>query len=342
MPEDEHPGVADAKAIAIYDDSASLIAARPERTSNGATSIIALSMSLSYCLTYFWRYPIFVLPGRISHNSPSSASGWTYRRASRAFILGFGLAKPFATLASCPFSSSRLKALLLLFSASNFIIGLGNLSTAPGVKVGAVFFFSFCLPHGMMVVSEGLTRHRSPDCDFQHVPCLRRQCESARPRRPRRGLLARSDANIGRDGGGCRHAPRSTAHVMRLMSPHVHGARRWISPANFLGRWAAALYDAAGALVTGVRSVRDLYSAQSSPPHSMCPLRRWIFLVADAPAPCSAPSRSLASACCAPRSAMLLMLALMALAVALGLFATALFQMEAIGGVARLLGTSVS
>ena len=96
MPEGAHQDVADPKAIVAYDDSTSLIAARPEHASNFATWIIALSMSLSYCLTYFWRYPIFVLPANITQQPVFSERMDVQACFSLAFILGFGLAKPFA------------------------------------------------------------------------------------------------------------------------------------------------------------------------------------------------------------------------------------------------------
>ena len=362
MPDTPSPS-SDGGLIAPYEDARVLIAPssrQPEHTSSLGTSVIALSMSLSYCLTYFWRYPIFVLPSNITLQPVFSERMNVQACMSLAFIMGFGLAKPFAaTVASSSFFfRHRLKALLLLFTVSNYIIGLGNLSPAPGAKVGAVFLSSFCSSwiYGMMVTylegrrttealiaissmclayagnaSRGLGRAvLDAGCSPEAMPILVGTVAWV----PACGLLLILD-----------RAPRPSAADVAERSrraPMDFRAKR-----AFLTRWGGGVFlmMLAYALVTGVRSVRDLYSAQifaaaldvaEAPP--------WIFLVADAPgAVLSAVALVGVGAIRHSKRAMAVMLALMAIAICIGLGATALFQLKLIGGVTwqLLLGTSV-
>ena len=333
---------------------------RPAFTSRFATSIIALSMSFSYCLTYFWRYPIFVLPANITSQPVFSERMDVQASISLAFILGFGVAKPFAaTVASSPFFfRHRSKALLLLLTSSNFIVGFGNLSPAPGAKVAAVFFSSFCSSwiYGMMVTYlEG--------------------------RRSTEALIAISSMCLAYTGNLSRGVGRAVlnAGVSPEMMPLLIGTAAWVPacglllvldrapkpseadvaarsrrvpmdlPAKrrFLSRWGGGVFlmMLAYALVTGVRSVRDLYSAQIfAAAMNVEEAPAWIFLVADAPgAVLSAAALVAVGIIRDSRRAMLAMILLMVIAITLGLGATALFQLNILGGVAwqLCLGTSV-
>lgn len=109
------------------------------------TWIIALSLSLSYSLTYFWRYPVFVLPATTLERR---VLGRLDLQAcfSLAFIVGFGIAKfPAAAVASSSFFfRHRLKVLLALLTVSMCIEGFGLLATnVPVVQILAVFCSSF-------------------------------------------------------------------------------------------------------------------------------------------------------------------------------------------------------
>jgi hypothetical protein len=355
----------DPKAVVAHDaDSINVtLITPPERSAASErlwTWAIALSMSFSYCLTYFWRYPVFVLPSNITSQPVFSERLDLQACISLAFLLGFGLAKPFAAsvASSALFFRHRLRVLLTMLTASCFIMGLGNLSVAPGGKVAAVFFSSFCSSwiYGMMITYlEG--------------------------RRATEAMLAISTICFVYAGNASRGLGRAvlSAGVSPHMMPLVVGTAAWLpacallvlldsapkpsaadvaarcrrAPMNyaakrsFLCTWGVGIgvMMVAYALVTGIRSVRDLYSAAifaASLDVETAP--SWIFLIADAPgAVLSAVALVGVGSMKDNRRAMLAMLALMMLSIALGLGATALFQLGAVGGVAwqLLMGTSI-
>lgn len=153
-----------ASDITISGELAASMIPAPGPASKVWSWVLMLSFSFSYALTYFWRYPVFVLPPEILQQPVC----WRSRCLpnmnlqaciSLAFILGFGSAKPFAaTVASSSFFfRRRLRVLLALIVGSMLVEGLGLLSEAPVVKIGAVYvsaFFSSWL-YGMMVTILG-------------------------------------------------------------------------------------------------------------------------------------------------------------------------------------------
>ena len=121
--------------------------------------ITSLSCAGSYMLTYFWRYPVFMLPPAILHQ-PVLPSLDLQACLSLAFIIGFGAAKlPAAAIASSAFFfRNRLRVLLLLMTLSALIEGLGLMVQTPAVMILAVFvsaFFSSWLWGMMLTYLEG-------------------------------------------------------------------------------------------------------------------------------------------------------------------------------------------
>ena len=111
---------------------------------------IAFCASLAYALSYFWRYPIFILPETILHERFATIGGTDLdlqAAFSLAFILGFGVAKPVAAVvvSSRLFFSRRILALSFLLAASMLVecVGLPVFAGAPGAQVACVFVSSF-------------------------------------------------------------------------------------------------------------------------------------------------------------------------------------------------------
>lgn len=102
--------------------------------------ITSLSCAGSYMLTYFWRYPVFVLPPDILHQ-PVVGTFDLQACFSLAFIVGFAVAKiPAASIAARPFFfRHRLRVLLALMTLSMAIEGFGLLSGTAAVMIVAVF-----------------------------------------------------------------------------------------------------------------------------------------------------------------------------------------------------------
>ena len=97
-----------------------------------ATTAIALTSASAYALSYFWRYPVFMLPRRMLNMHVATLFGVPLDLAgalSMAFVFGFGCAKPFAmTLVASPFFfRHRLACLLFLFVASAAVQSVGVL-----------------------------------------------------------------------------------------------------------------------------------------------------------------------------------------------------------------------
>ena len=101
-----------------------------------ATTAIALSSAASYALSYFWRYPVFMLPDHVLSSHVTTLFGRPLDLAgalSMAFVFGFGCAKPFAmSLVTSPFFfRHRLACVLGLFVGSAAIEGLGVMAAGP-------------------------------------------------------------------------------------------------------------------------------------------------------------------------------------------------------------------
>ena len=273
-----------------------LVAARRELI---WTWVISLSCSLSYALTYFWRYPVFVLP-RETLETPIAGRLDLQACFSLAFIIGFGLAKiPAAAVASSPFFfRHRLHVLLSLLTLSMLIEGVGLLaSSAPGVQIGAVFLSSFLSSwlYGMeltylegrkatesmlavvtlcLVYAGNASRGTgslalSLGCDPRWMPLV----VGALAWVPSALLLVLTDS-----------APRPSASdvAARCERGTMSSAARY----GFIIRYAGGLCPIllAYALLVGIRAVRDLYSAQIfAAALGVAVAPTWIFLVADVP-----------------------------------------------------------
>ena len=109
------------------------------------TWVIALSSSTAYCLSYFWRYPVFMLPDdvldarvvTIFHKDLNLHACF-----SLAFMLGFGAAKMPASCfaASHFFFAHRFASIAAILVGSMLIECLGLLAAAsPATQVAAVF-----------------------------------------------------------------------------------------------------------------------------------------------------------------------------------------------------------
>lgn len=135
---------ASVNGVRLLDAAAAAAAPRSAGRERIWTYTIGLSCSFSYALTYFWRYPVFVLPADILQQPVVGALD-LQACFSLAFILGFGLAKPFAaTLVASPFFfRHRLLLLLLLITVSMLVEGFGLALSSPLSQIAAVFFSAF-------------------------------------------------------------------------------------------------------------------------------------------------------------------------------------------------------
>ncbi len=111
---------------------------------------VGLTASGAYALTYFWRYPIFLLPPAFLSTHVATLGGKPLDLQScfsLAFTLGFGAAKlPAMRLVSSPaFYRARLSLIFALQLASMLAVGAGVACFArrPQLLVACVFVSSF-------------------------------------------------------------------------------------------------------------------------------------------------------------------------------------------------------
>jgi len=133
-------------------------------TSAGAT-INALCNATAYALTYFWRYPVFMLPSKILDAEVATVFGTALDLRvsfSIAFTLGFGLAKlPSLALVTSPFFFAiRLQVLLVVLIGSAAIEGGGvwAFEGTPSLQVACVFLSSLlssCIYGALITYVEG-------------------------------------------------------------------------------------------------------------------------------------------------------------------------------------------
>ena len=143
---------------AMLSPAASKHASRRRGTISSAawTSVISLSCAGSYALSYFWRYPVFVLPAAIL-DQPVWGRLDLHHCFSLAFILGFGLAKfPAASVVSSSFFfRHRLGVLLFILTGSMLLEGVSLLfvESVYWVSIVGVFLSSFTSSwlYGMML-----------------------------------------------------------------------------------------------------------------------------------------------------------------------------------------------
>ena len=122
-----------------------------ERLANVRTTTkIGVGVALAYSLSYFWRYPIFILPKEILNQHVATVFGTKLDLQaclSMAFILGFGAAKaPMAAFVSSPtFFRRRLATLTTMLITSMLLEGVGIWAFAahPPLQVVCVFLSSF-------------------------------------------------------------------------------------------------------------------------------------------------------------------------------------------------------
>lgn len=98
----------------------------PTSHAPGTTAWIAVTASLCYAFSYFWRYPIFMLPKEILNIPTVTAFGKTLSLQeciSMSFILGFGAAKiPAMRLATSGFFFRHRLALLVGILVSSMLL----------------------------------------------------------------------------------------------------------------------------------------------------------------------------------------------------------------------------
>ena len=286
--------------MAADDLATALIPPSPAADRNALwTWVIALSCSCSYALTYFWRYPVFVLPKSVLEQH-------IYGRLdlqmcfSLAFIIGFGVAKfPAAAVASSPFFfRHRLPVLLSIITLSMLVEGVGLLfDSLPGLQILAVFMSSFlsswiygmeltylegrrqtermlavitlCLVYAGNASRGTASLALSLGCPPRWMPLL----VGAAAWAPSTAPLILTD-----------RAPRPTASDVAARC--ARGTMSVRARSAFLWRFGGGLVCVcvAYALLVGIRALRDLYSAElfaaalhtpTAPP--------WVFLVADVP-----------------------------------------------------------
>eukprot|EP00435_Cladocopium_sp_Y103_P023344 s762_g5.t1 len=133
----------------------------PDRT--GTTAWISVTASVCYAMSYFWRYPIFMLPPHILDAQALEIFG---RQLSlqecfnMAFVVGFGAAKlPAMRLqTSAFFFQHRLSILLWMLFLSMILTGLAGLLPSHFLQVSAFFwscFVSSFLYGGIVTYLEG-------------------------------------------------------------------------------------------------------------------------------------------------------------------------------------------
>ncbi|KAL3932858.1 MAG: hypothetical protein SGPRY_000531 [Prymnesium sp.] len=113
------------------------------------TWVIAISSSLAYALSYFWRYPIFILPEEDLERHVLTLSGKDFDLQacfSLAFMFGFALAKAPASsfAASRFFFAHRFTCIASALAGSMLIecVGIFIFASSPALQVVAVFVSS--------------------------------------------------------------------------------------------------------------------------------------------------------------------------------------------------------
>uniref|UniRef100_A0A7S3SFW2 Uncharacterized protein n=1 Tax=Emiliania huxleyi TaxID=2903 RepID=A0A7S3SFW2_EMIHU len=323
--------------------------------------ITSICCALSYACTYFWRYPAFVLPPDVL--DVPVRGGFTLRSCiSFAFIGGFAAAK----LPAAHFASSRLffrhrrTLLLSLITSSMLIEGAGLAAPHPAAKVGAVFasaFLSSFLWGCMLTYLEGrVTTER-------HVAlatlCLIYAGNASRGAGSAFLSAGVSPAAMPLAVGACALTPSAALLLLLDRAPRPSAADVAARTARrpmggearraFLRRWACGLAPlcVAYALLTGVRSLRDLFAdqlfaASLGAPGGAAP--GWILWTADLPgALVSAATLVAFGRIRDSHRAMQAMLSVMIAATCLALVATGAWQLGLLGGGSwqLLLGTGV-
>ncbi|CAB9509890.1 expressed unknown protein [Seminavis robusta] len=122
---------------------------------DGGVWILGGSISLAYCCTYFWRYPIFMLPPSYLHNTTTSSNSNNNESLdlqawfSLAFIGGFGSSKLLGMqlLSSRFFFRHRLVLILAMIWVSMLVECLGVAVAPPHsshmIPVISVYISSF-------------------------------------------------------------------------------------------------------------------------------------------------------------------------------------------------------
>lgn len=270
----------------------------------GSPWYVGLALAGSYSLTYFWRYPIFVLPLSTLHQ-PCATIGGTQLDVQQgytlAMTLGFGLAKPPAmrAMTSAAFFRHRCAYLVALYWASMLIecVGIAVLDQ-PIAQVGCVFassFLSSWIFGGLVTYLEGrqTTEGLLAIVTFSYIWA---------------GNLSRGAGAIALEWGvpdrlmplavglvACGGA--SGLLVVAANAPHANAsprdvaarcARRGMTPHEgfaFFARWFGGMAGLvlAYVLLASVRTYRDLYSADLFAEALGSPVPSVVFFLVDAP-----------------------------------------------------------
>ncbi|KAL1530866.1 hypothetical protein AB1Y20_001760 [Prymnesium parvum] len=329
-----------------------------------STWVIALSSSAAYALSYFWRYPIFLLPQQDLSRRVATLFGRDldlHACFSLAFILGFGAAKAPAMsfAASHFFFSHRLACILALLVASMLIEGGGIVLFAaqPPLQVVAVFLSSFLssLLFGLIVTYlEGRQATERMLAVMSGMLIYAGNLSRGAASAVLRCGVAPSRMPLVVGGAACpaacllllvtHNSPRPSAadRAARMRRTAMTAKARYA----FLRSWALGIgaLTLAYALLTGLRSVRDLYSKQIfAASLSVDQAPDYIFLIADLPgAILSVLALLYLNTISSNRRALLTMLAMMLTSTLLGLGSTLLFQFGILGGVAWQLSIGAS
>eukprot|EP00854_Cymbomonas_tetramitiformis_P005204 gene5204-6329_t len=133
--------------------------------SSRSTTIIAFTTALSYSLTYFWRYPIFLLPDDILSKPVVTLFEKKvdlHSAISMCFILGFGVAKlPAIRIMTSPFFFRNRCSVLISLYAISMLVECGGIyvfQSSPPLQAVSVFissFFSSWIFGGLITYIEG-------------------------------------------------------------------------------------------------------------------------------------------------------------------------------------------
>ena len=321
---------------------------------NRTTWLIALACSFSYALTYFWRYPIFILPADILGQPVVTIFSKKLDLQacfSLAFILGFAVGKVPAlfVVTSRFFFRHRLAVLLALMILPMLVVcgGLLVFVSVPPMQVVCVFLsatFSTWIFGAMVTYLEG---RRTTEiilavlsATLIYAGNLSRGAASLLLQTALEplamplvlGLVAcllacvllyltdRAPRPSAEDEAArCKRAPMSTTEQRKLLASYAVGLFSLLT---------------AYALMTGLRSVRDLYSKQIfAAALGVDTAPSYFFLIADLPgALLSCASLIALSRIRDNRKALIGMFVLMACSLLLLMFSTFLYSMSAIGG----------
>ena len=141
--------------------------ARSERV---ATLMIALTSSTAYSLSYFWRYPLFMLPDSIARTYVATLFGATFDLQAAwalALPLGFGAAKlPAAAFATSHlFFRHRLASInaLLVSSMLTAVVPPLVFAASPATQVAGV------LPSAVLLNETGVMTDPSAAKPYAHA-----------------------------------------------------------------------------------------------------------------------------------------------------------------------------